>query len=88
MRGSIGLFLVTLTMCDTVLDSRSSEESVRKPAASTEDEKVVDVVSLRNAEGGYKLAFPHINERKLLWKMDLRVVSLIFIMNFFTFLDR
>ena len=45
-------------------------------------------MSLRNAEDGYKAAFPHINERNLLWKMDLRVVSLVFIMNFFTFLDR
>lgn len=66
----------------------SSDESISKAAV---DEKFVcDVSSLENAtgKGGYKAAFPNIDERALMRKIDLRVVPFIFILNFFTFLDR
>ena len=43
-------------------------------------------------EGGsarsYRESFPEITESKLMRKIDLRVVSFVFILNFFTFLDR
>lgn len=38
--------------------------------------------------GGYRAAFPNINEKALVRKIDMRVVPFIFILNFFTFLDR
>ncbi|THH00402.1 hypothetical protein EW026_g2123 [Hermanssonia centrifuga] len=66
---------------------RTSSDSITKPVL---DEKTgVEVSSL---DGGssvdYKTRFPHVDEKKVLRKIDLRVVPFVFIINFFTFLDR
>lgn len=57
--------------------------------AQTQDEKrECDVSSELYVGSVCEGHFGHINERRLLWKIDLRVVLLVFVMNFFTFLDR
>ena len=39
-------------------------------------------------EGGYKSRFPHINERSVMRKIDLRVVPVLCILYLLAFLDR
>lgn len=66
----------------------SSQSSKNRTASSVEEKLDYDASSLEKIEASLNERFPHINERKMLWKMDLRIVGLVFIMNFFTFLDR
>lgn len=58
--------------------------------ASVTDEKSGYEVSAleQGPQGAYKAVFPGIDEKALMRKIDMRVVPFIFILNFFTFLDR
>lgn len=66
-----------------------SVKSIEKQAAVVDEKSIGDVSSLEySANGSYRAAFPKIKESVLVRKIDMRVMPFIFILNFFTFLDR
>ncbi|EKM59629.1 uncharacterized protein PHACADRAFT_205854 [Phanerochaete carnosa HHB-10118-sp] len=69
--------------------SSTSVKSIEKQVTMADEKSVGDVSSLEhNAKGSYMAAFPNIEESALMRKIDMRVIPFIFILNFFTFLDR
>ena len=70
--------------------SQTSLGSSGKPfIVGVEEKSARDVPPQQGVSSGpYKDTFPNIQESKLIRKIDMRVVPFIFILNFFTFLDR
>ena len=64
-------------------------ESTEKLAVVVDEKSLGEESSLEHGvKESYRGVFPNVKESALVRKIDMRVMPFIFILNFFTFLDR
>lgn len=75
-------------MC-SVKNGATLESWPENRSSPTDVEKQYDLASYGHTEGGdYRARFPNINERKVMRKIDVRVVPVLCILYLLAFLDR